>query len=48
MTVDVKTPNVIQSWLNVPQRPRKDTGDISDRYIGATPVFIPEIQSKNL
>lgn len=41
ITVDISTPNVIHSWLNVPHSPRSVIGAISDKYSGATPVFIP-------
>jgi len=42
ITVDMRTPNVIHSWLNVPHKPRSDIGAISDKYKGAVPVLIPE------
>ena len=41
MTSAISTPKVMASWLKVPHKPRRATGEISDRYRGATPELIP-------
>ena len=34
---------VMMSWYTVPTAPRRFTGEISDRYMGARPAFSPEL-----
>lgn len=41
-TLPIKIPVTIPNWFKVPRDPLSWTGAISDKYMGATDVLIPE------